>query len=223
MPVRLSPRVECAASRHWTMHPAFAVVDKDIDTKMLELSQQRNLSLESWSCDSSSHPCIMGHQYKTRLCSSGAQVIINTKGPFSLSLLFLFLCPTIYWLLFLSPPVSSHNTEPGKQRIYFPRTCVTLWLHPIQLMTETSALLPHETPQGQAIVQQTEEPASVQHYSRVALCCCARLTFWLGWHKLEELCSVPCSGGLDAQDAQGSFSVLLIPTDLLLSPASWLT
>lgn len=33
-------------------------------TGMLQLRQELNLSLQSWSCDPSSHPSVMGHQYK---------------------------------------------------------------------------------------------------------------------------------------------------------------
>lgn len=161
---------------------------------------------------------------KWGLCGSAAQVIINTKGPFSLSLLLPFFCPTIYWLLLSSSPVSSHCTEPGKWRLYILGERIAPRLHPIQLGTETSALIPQETPEGRATVQKTDEPAWAQHYSRVALCCC-----WLsGLVSTSLRSSALCPAMLHWMlRMPRMLRVLLLPQWFLqtssLSPVSWLS
>lgn len=96
------------------------------------------------------------------------------NGPFSLSLLL----PFLYHLLtapFVIFCVLSLCWAWQVEDFY------SVWLHPVQLRAETSALVFHEPPQCCATVEQTDtQRGSV-------LLCCQRSTLWLYCHKHEEL------------------------------------
>lgn len=108
--------LECAMSLHWTMHPAFAVVDKDVEPG--ECCNWNKNWVLVWSPVPMILLSILAQQSissKWVPCGSAAHIIINTKGPLSLLLLLPFLCLTTCWLLFLPSLVSSHYTDPGKR------------------------------------------------------------------------------------------------------------
>lgn len=89
------------------------------------------------------------------------------KDPFPSLCSFSF---TIYWLLLLSSSVSSHYAEPDKWRIYIP--CSSIQSNSEHLCWPCMSPL-----------------SAVPLWSRQIhrLCCCARLTLWLGSWKYEEI------------------------------------
>lgn len=85
---------------------------------------------------------------------------------------------TLYCLLLLSSPVSSHYAEPGKWRIYIP--CGSIQSNSEQRHLHWPSMSPHSV-----VPLWSRQMCLPAH--KVALGCCARVTFWLGCHKLEEL------------------------------------
>lgn len=179
-------QLECSITHHWTLHSAFAVVER-AHRGMLQLRQELNQGLESWSCDPSSHPCIMD------------------PSPFLCS----FPSSPIYWLLLLSSSVSSHYAEPDKWRIFIPCGSIQSNSEQRHVHWSSMSVVPLWSRQTHSVLS----AAVLPEVDSLALLPQA-------WGA-----NLPCSGGLDTQEAQHAHRTLSLPIspNLFLSPTSWLS